>query len=155
MPRRRHPGRKLVAGGEHHPLGPDHRPAGGLGLHPVRVVAESHRLDRGVQPRAPRLRRPQQPGAVALEQALQAQVLAARLVAGTSVRESRGAVVAVLVLAIWLGLSTLNYSSAPAALLYGAAVAFALSRPYLGVHYPSDVAAGAVLGTAIAEAWPS
>jgi membrane-associated phospholipid phosphatase len=44
---------------------------------------------------------------------------------------------------------------APAALLYGTAVAFALSRPYLGVHYPSDVAAGAVLGTAIAEAWPS
>lgn len=59
-----------------------------------------------------------QPGAVALEQAIQAQVLAARLVAGTSVRESRGAVVAVLVLAIWLGLSTLNYSTSPAALLY-------------------------------------
>ena len=36
---------------------------------------------------------------------------------------------------------------APAALLYGTAVAFALSRPYLGVHYPSDVVAGAVLGT--------
>ena len=44
---------------------------------------------------------------------------------------------------------------APTALLYGTAVAFALSRPYLGVHYPSDVAAGAVLGTAIAEGWPS
>jgi membrane-associated phospholipid phosphatase len=44
---------------------------------------------------------------------------------------------------------------APAALLYGAAVAFALSRPYLGVHYPSDVVAGAVLGTAIAEGWPA
>jgi decaprenylphosphoryl-5-phosphoribose phosphatase len=36
----------------------------------------------------------------------------------------------------------------PAA-LYAAAVAFALSRPYLGVHYPSDVVAGAVLGSAI------
>jgi membrane-associated phospholipid phosphatase len=44
---------------------------------------------------------------------------------------------------------------APAALLYGAAVAFALSRRYLGVHYPSDVVAGAALGTAIAGAWPS
>jgi undecaprenyl-diphosphatase len=44
---------------------------------------------------------------------------------------------------------------APAAGLYAAAVLFALSRPYLGVHYPSDVAAGALLGTAIAEAWPS
>jgi decaprenylphosphoryl-5-phosphoribose phosphatase len=44
---------------------------------------------------------------------------------------------------------------APAWALYGAAVVFALSRPYLGVHYPSDVLAGALLGTAVAEAWPS
>jgi len=43
---------------------------------------------------------------------------------------------------------------APASTLYAAAGAFALSRPYLGVHYPSDVVAGAVLGTAIAQAWP-
>ncbi|MBV9425862.1 MAG: phosphatase PAP2 family protein [Solirubrobacterales bacterium] len=43
---------------------------------------------------------------------------------------------------------------APAGGLYAAAIAFALSRPYLGVHYPSDVLAGAVLGTAIAELWP-
>jgi membrane-associated phospholipid phosphatase len=40
---------------------------------------------------------------------------------------------------------------APAPALYGAAGAFALSRPYLGVHYPSDVLAGAVLGTLVAE----
>jgi undecaprenyl-diphosphatase len=42
----------------------------------------------------------------------------------------------------------------PAAILYPAAAAFALSRPYLGVHYPSDVLAGAALGTLIAGAWP-
>ena len=38
----------------------------------------------------------------------------------------------------------------PAALLYAAAGALAASRPYLGVHYPSDVVAGAALGTAVA-----
>ena len=42
----------------------------------------------------------------------------------------------------------------PAAALYVPATAFALSRPYLGVHYPSDVIGGSVLGTAIAAAWP-
>lgn len=36
----------------------------------------------------------------------------------------------------------------PAPVLYGLAVAYGLSRPYLGVHYPSDVLAGALLGTA-------
>jgi membrane-associated phospholipid phosphatase len=43
---------------------------------------------------------------------------------------------------------------APPAWLYGAATAFGLSRPYLGVHYPSDVLGGAALGTVIAAAWP-
>jgi membrane-associated phospholipid phosphatase len=42
----------------------------------------------------------------------------------------------------------------PAPALYAAATGFALSRPYLGVHYPSDVAAGAVLGTLLAAGWP-
>jgi membrane-associated phospholipid phosphatase len=52
--------------------------------------------------------------------------------------------------------AALAYSRvAPAAPLYAAATAFALSRPYLGVHYPSDVLAGALLGTAVAEVWPS
>ena len=37
----------------------------------------------------------------------------------------------------------------PAALLYPVAGVMALSRVYLGVHYPGDVAAGALLGGAV------
>jgi len=40
----------------------------------------------------------------------------------------------------------------PTSMLYAAAGAFALSRPYLGVHYPSDVLAGSLLGSAVAVA---
>jgi membrane-associated phospholipid phosphatase len=39
----------------------------------------------------------------------------------------------------------------PSGPVYTLAVAMALSRPYLGVHYPSDVVAGAILGDAVAE----
>jgi membrane-associated phospholipid phosphatase len=61
--------------------------------------------------------------------------------------------------------SELSYPSAHAATSFAAArvlgrpfyvpaAALALSRPYLGVHYPSDALAGAVLGTAVAELVP-
>jgi membrane-associated phospholipid phosphatase len=38
--------------------------------------------------------------------------------------------------------------------LYALAGAMAFTRPYLGVHYPSDVVAGAVLGTALEKLAP-
>jgi membrane-associated phospholipid phosphatase len=38
--------------------------------------------------------------------------------------------------------------------LYALAGAMCLTRPYLGMHYPSDVLAGAALGVAIGAAWP-
>jgi membrane-associated phospholipid phosphatase len=42
----------------------------------------------------------------------------------------------------------------PRAPLYAVAATFAASRPYLGVHYPTDVLAGAALGTLVASVWP-
>jgi membrane-associated phospholipid phosphatase len=41
-----------------------------------------------------------------------------------------------------------------AAVLFLLAAAIALCRPYLGMHYPSDVLAGALLGTALGLALP-
>jgi membrane-associated phospholipid phosphatase len=40
----------------------------------------------------------------------------------------------------------------PAVPLYAAASLFAVSRPYLGVHYPSDVIVGALLGSVLGVA---
>lgn len=42
----------------------------------------------------------------------------------------------------------------PAAAVYPIAAAMALSRLYLGVHYPSDSLAGAALGEAVARLVP-
>jgi len=42
----------------------------------------------------------------------------------------------------------------PTVPVYLLATGLALSRPYLGVHYPSDTVAGAALGTVIAEVIP-
>jgi membrane-associated phospholipid phosphatase len=39
-------------------------------------------------------------------------------------------------------------------LLYGLAALICAGRPYLGMHYPSDVLAGAALGLAVGHAWP-
>jgi membrane-associated phospholipid phosphatase len=49
------------------------------------------------------------------------------------------------------GARALAAAGLPAAPLRAVAVAMALSRPYLGVHYPSDVVAGAFLGDAVAR----
>jgi membrane-associated phospholipid phosphatase len=49
------------------------------------------------------------------------------------------------------GARALAAAGLPAAPLRAVALAMAVSRPYLGVHYPSDVVAGAFLGDAAAR----
>jgi membrane-associated phospholipid phosphatase len=41
-----------------------------------------------------------------------------------------------------------------AALLFALAVAISVGRPYLGMHYPSDVLGGVVLGVVLGLIWP-
>jgi len=63
---------------------------------------------------------------VAVGQPIQAAALDAPAGAGTPVRENRGPMVLVLVLAVWLGLATLNYSNSPPYLLALSLVASSL-----------------------------
>lgn len=49
------------------------------------------------------------------------------------------------------GARALAAAGLPGPPLHAVAFAMALSRPYLGVHYPSDVVAGALLGDSVAR----
>ena len=61
------------------------------------------------------------------------------------------------VLAAWTGVAAreLGLSGTARATITGLAMAVAASRVYVGVHYPSDVTSGFLLGRAIARVWPA
>jgi membrane-associated phospholipid phosphatase len=101
-------------------------------LRATRAVARSHALNTAIK-LVVRRRRPTLPGLPAL--------------ASTPTQLSFPSAHTATAFAGALGYSRLGL---PAVLLYGLAVATAVSRPYLGLHYPSDVLAGALLGTGVA-----
>ncbi len=105
-------------------------------LRGVRIVAAAYVLNQGLK-LVVRRRRPELPGLPALTPTV-SRLSFPSAHATTSFAAARA----------FSGL-------APTGLLYAAAGTFGLSRPYLGVHYPTDVVAGAVLGTAVAQLWPA
>lgn len=70
---------------------------------------------------------------------------------GTSWPSSHPAVLAVFTTVAARGLQA---GSAARAALTAVGVTVATSRVYLGVHYPSDVASGMLMGRAVAAVWP-
>jgi len=61
------------------------------------------------------------------------------------------------VLAAWTGVAAreLGLGGTARAVLTGLGLTVAASRVYVGVHYPSDVTSGFLLGRAVAWAWPA